>query len=270
MSSIRLYLLRTLTVLLVAAGMTLVGLTGCDSSGNNAESTSTLEVGFETVESSNASSNTVLTKDDHTVELSGSNGTLTIEEIRFILKDFELDVQEGEDSLDFEAEYTFLNLPLESTNYEAAGSFEIPPEVYDEFEFEIDDVDADGDDSEEERQQIEDLFEEIQNIDKFSDWPRDASMVVIGTFTPSDGDPQDFHTYMETEVEVERELSPPLEVTEDGLNRSLTVTLDPGMWFYKPDDDEVINLYEWELNDEMLEIENEFEDGVVSIEIDED
>lgn len=266
MSSVRIRLLRILAVVLVTSGLTLVGLTACDSTGDNADATSTLEVGFQTVESSSSSSSATLPKH---VTIDGSNGTLTIEEIRFILEDFELDVQEGEDSLDFEAEYTFLNLPLESTDYEAAGNFEVPPEVYDEFEFEIDDVDADDDDSEEERQQIEDLFEEIRNIDTFSDWPRDASMVAIGTFNPSDGDPQDFHTYMETEVEVERELSPPLEVTEDGLNRSLTVTLDPALWFER-DDGTVINLYDWQLNDDLLEIENEFEDGVVSIEIDED
>lgn len=254
----------------------LIGLTACDSSGGNAENTSSLEIGFQTAESSSTASTATLGKSEHTVEISGSNGTLTIEEIRFIVEDFELEVADGEDSLDVEAPPSFLNLPLNSTEFASAGSFEIPPETYDEFEFEVDDLDVDDDDSEEERQQIEDLFSQIQNIEdgKFSDWPRDASMVAIGTFTPTDGESQSFHTYMETEIEVERELSPPLEVTEDGLSRSLTVTMDPSLWFSKPESDEVINLRtwqdRWEQDEDMLEIESEFEEGVMSIEIDDD
>lgn len=259
------------------AGVTVAvffGLTACDSSGGNAENTSSLEISFQTAESSSTSSTSVLAKNEHPVEISGSNGTLRLEEIRFIVENFELDVADGEDSLDVEAPPSFLNLPLNSTDFASAGSFEIPPETYDEFEFEVDDLEADEDDSQEEQQQIEDLFNEIQNIETFSNWPREASMVAIGTFTPTDGEAQPFQTYMETEIEVERELSPPLEVTEDGLSRSLTVKMDPSLWFSRPDSDEVINLHTWQQNweneEEMLEIENEFEEGVMSIEIDDD
>lgn len=265
---------RTLSFVLAGMAIVLLGLTACDSTGENDENTSSLEVGFQTVESSSSSSSTAQSKDQHSIEINGSNGTLTIEEIRFIVEDFELDAAQGEDSLDFEAPPSFLNLPLNTTDFQSAGSFQIPPETYDEFEFEVDDLDADGDDSQEEQQQIEDLFADIQSIEKFSDWPRDASMVVIGTFTPTDGTPQSFHTYMETEVEVERELNPPLEVTEEGLSRSLIVQMDPSLWFSRPESDEVINLRSWQENweqdGEMLEIENEFEEGVMDIEIDDD
>lgn len=267
-------LTRSLPIALAGLTIALFGLTACDSSGGNAETNSTLEVGFQTVESSSTSSTALQAKSDHAIEITGSNGTLTIEEVRFIVEDFELEVAEGEDSLDFEAPPTFLNLPLNTTEFATAGSFAIPPETYDEFEFEVDDLEADEDDSQEEQQQIEKVFSEIQNIEKFSDWPREASMVAIGTFTPTDGDSQDFHTYMETEIEVERELSPALEVTEDGLSRSLTVKMNPSLWFSKSDSDEVYNLYtwqqNWEQNENMLEIENEFEEGVMEIDVDDD
>lgn len=265
---------RSLSMALAGLTMVLFGLTACDSSGGNAENKSTLEIGFQTVESSGTSSTVLQAKSEHAIEITGSNGTLSIEEIRFIVEDFELDVAQGEDSLDFEAPPSFLNLPLNTTEFASAGSFEISPATYDEFEFEVDDLEADEDDSQEERQNIEEVFDRIRSEEKFSDWPREASMVAIGIFTPTDGEAQSFHTYMETEIEVERELSPALEVTEEGLSRSLTVKMDPSLWFSKSDSDEVINLYTWQQNweqgEDMLEIENEFEEGVMEIDVDDD
>ena len=80
-----------------------------------------------------------------------------------------------------------------------------------------------------------------------------------------------FTTYLEAEVEVELELSPPLEVTADGPSRSITVKLDPTLWFSRADGT-VWNLATENYADtqSLVEFEAQFENGAVEIEIDND
>lgn len=248
----------------LASLLVVFGLSACDSGGGPG-SDGTLEVGFQST-SSSSSSSAIQTKSSHeSVELVGNGDTLTVRDVRFIVEEFQLDGDE--DSLDFNASPTFLDLPLNETDFATAGSFDVPPGNYFEFEFEVDDLDPDEDDSEQERQQIEELLSQIR--EDFPEFPSDASMIVIGTFTPQNGDPRDFTSYLEAEIEVEREFDTPLEVTGDGFSRSLTVRMDPGVWF-KTSDGGVRNLAEWQATDNLLEIEEEFENGVVDIEIGDD
>jgi len=225
---------------------------------------STVEVGFATSYSASGTTAATLKSNHDGLDIDGSNGTLSITDIRLIVSEIELD---GDDSADFEAGPSFLDLPLDTNEVAPLADNQIPPGRYDEFEFEVEDVDADEDDDDE--QSLQNLRESI--VEDFPYWPDDASMVVVGTFTQNDGTSTDFTTYFEAEIEVERELSPPLEVTGDGLSRSLTVRLDPTRWFHNSDGTvRDLSQFDYASTDELVEFEAEFEDGVTEIEVDDD
>ena len=60
-------------------------------------------------------------------------------------------------------------------------------------------------------------------------------MVVVGTFTPTGGvEPISFTTYFRAEIEVEFDLVPALEVTDEA-SRSIVIELNPSMWFSRAD-----------------------------------
>lgn len=234
-------------------------LGACDSAGPST-SGANVEVGFATSYQSATSAG--LTKSNHdSLVIAGSNGQLTITDLRLIVSEVEL---EGDaDSAEFEADPTFLDLPLDTTDVAPVATSEIPSATYNEFEFEGEGIDFEENDDEEEA--LQELRETVQT--QFPDWPEEASMVVVGTFTPTGGSPQDVTAYFEAEIEVEQELNPPLEVTADGANRSLTVRLDPTRWFSRADGT-VQDLTQ--SGDELAELEVEFEDGVTEIEVDDD
>lgn len=251
--------------LLLGGALVLLGLTACDSGGGMSGSApGTLAVNFQTASPSGSSSASLLKSAHDSVVVGAANGdTLKITDIRFIVEEFEVGGQE--DSLDFEAPPSFLDLPLNGTEFASADTADIPVGTYTEFEFAVDNLEADEDDSQEERQQIQDLLNRIRN--EFPNFPREASMIATGTFTPAGGDPSDFTSYVEAEIEVEREFEQnPLEVTSDGLSRSLTVKLDPSTWF-KTSDGGVRDLTQYQSTSDLLEIEKEFENGVVGVEV---
>lgn len=287
--------LRPLTLVL-AGVLILFGGAACDSAGGPGDtggdspgdggpggddptSSKTLEVNFQATAGSNASTAALLRKSAHdSVVVEGANGQLKITDIRFIVEEIELGREDDSlnadgDSLDFNTSPSFLDLPLDTTEVASADSLNAPAGTYSEFEFEVDDLEPDTDDTDQEREQIQELLGQIR--EEFSDFPADASMVAVGTFTPSDADssnggPSDFTTYIEAEIEVERDFPEqnPLEVTSDGFSRSLTVKLDPSGWFTTSDGD-VRNLAQRQSTDDLLEIEEEFENGVADIEVEE-
>lgn len=160
--------------------------------------------------------------------ITGSNGTLAISDIRMIVAEFELDGDDdvnpcaGDDCEDFDAGPLFVDLPLTGGPI-AVGTSDIPPGVYEEVEFEVEDLDDDEENAAE-RQRIEALRQQIQA--QFPDWRRDASMLVVGTFTPTGGTARPFRAFVEAEIEIELGLNPPLTVAQGGTG-SLDVTLDP-------------------------------------------
>ncbi len=243
----------------------------CDSAGPSTDSTN-VEVGFSTAPSSAQSSslnaNTLSTgAATDSLVLSGPNGTLRIADIRLIVDEVEL---EGKaDSAEFESEKpSFLDLPLDTTEVASVVSDQVPPGLYTEFGFEVEDAELDdGDDAE----GLPALQDDIDQAG-FSNWPGNASMVAVGTFTPKGDTTRSFTTYFEAEIEVELELEDrPFEIGTDDPSRRLTVKLDPARWFRAPDGT-VTNLaqddYGRTSNVVEFEVEYEFEDGVSEIEFD--
>lgn len=238
---------------------------GCDSTGPSSEG-SQVSVGFKATSTSSSPSLTKAT--DDSVVVSGSNGTLTIDEIGIIVSEVEL---EGDaDSAEFETERpSFLDLPLNEPDPVQVVTDEVPSGTYEEFQFEVEDVELDDDDDDEE--ELSQLRAEIDDAG-YSNWPESASMVVVGTFTPDDGEDASFTTYFEAEIEVEVDMEDrPFEIGGDGASRNLTVNLDPAQWFRHSDGTvEDLSQDDYETTGEPVEFEAEYEfgDGVTEIEFD--
>ncbi len=204
--------------------------------------------------------------------LDGNNGILNIEEIWLIADEFKLerlegaceDAAESEESEDdnceeFELPPFFLSVPLDG---EGVGeiSADVEPGTYEELKFETKAPDADSE-----------LLSDIR-ASYFDDWPEGASMVVVGTFTPTEGHAVAFRAYFDAEVKVELEFpdDEPL-VVEEGGDPSVTVFVDPAVWFANDDgtvDD--LSMYDFETTAEVFKFEAKFEDGFSKIELDDD
>lgn len=209
---------------------------------------------------------------DHTgtdaLTLTGSNGTLRIQDIRLIVSEFELEQQEGsctgtedgdDDCEEFEAGPFLVDLPL-SGGAVTLGSDEVPAGTYTELEFEVEDLDADSDDDSAERQAIQNIFTQIRQA--YPAFPSGASMVVHGTFTPSGSSTaQPFTVYFDAEIEVELDLVPPITIPG---TQTLTVNVDPANWFRSGT--QVINLAQW--NGQTRGFEAEIEQGFEDVEDD--
>lgn len=258
-------------------------LVACDSSSTDLgpdSITSNVGVQFETV--TGEANKAAASAENDTLTIEGSNGTLRIDDIRFIVAEFELeredDDKNGDDNNgdddngddddeqweEFELEPFFVDLPLTNDEVISIGDSDIPGGLYEELEFEIEDLELnDGEDEE----AYGDLAEAIRS--EFDDWPDDASMIISGTFTSSEGDERPFKVYADAEIEIEREFEPALEITSDDIEKMLSVRINPARWFERSDGTVLdLSQYDWDETDDLLEFSAEFEDGVEEIEID--
>ena len=144
-----------------------------------------------------------------------------------------------------------MDLPLSGDVVEVSTG-DIPAGTYREVEFEVEDLEDDEEDPAE-RARIDALLAQIRG--QFADWPRDASMLVVGTFTPTGGQPRPFRVFIEAEIEIELDLSPALTVGE-GQTGSLDVTLDPAVIFRNG-----ANVLDLSSAGSRLELEVEIENG---------
>jgi hypothetical protein len=242
---------------------------GCDSTGPST-SGGKVEVGFSTASSSTQSTFSLAKADSDSLVLSGSNGTLQITDIRLIVDKVKLKQDTdstGADGAEIEIEReveverpSFLDLPLRSSEVSPVAAGDVPEGTYNEFEFEVDDLDDDEGNAQQ-------LLSDIRNEEGFPSWPEDASMVVVGSFTSTDGTSMFFTTYFEAEIEVERPLTPPLEVSGEGFSRELVVRLDPARWFERTDGTvEDLSQFDFDETETVRKFEAEFEEGVAEIE----
>jgi hypothetical protein len=257
-------------------------LAGCDttSSGTNTDQGSgNVKLQFKTVNGSHSKAlSTDYTASDHdSVIVNGSNGSLQLDDIRFIVGKFkfeyeddgcaEADTSEGPDCEEFEAEPFFVDLPLNEDTLSLAND-EIGTGLYKKIEFEVKDLDfenvEEGDDREHQA-----LADSIRS--EFPEWPDEASMIITGTFTPTDGDPRPFKVFAKAEIEIEHEFEPLLEVTDNNMQKVVSVNINPARWLQQ-EDGSVIDLrdYDWEEHGELLEFSAKFKDGIEEIRVDEE
>lgn len=217
--------------------------------------------------------------DGSSLELTGSNGTLRVDEMYFIVAEFELERDGGlcdddfddddfddDDCDEFEAPPAFLDVPLDGSGVIAVQHV-VPAGTYRELDFEIEDLDDDDEDDSSKGQQIAALRSQI--LAQFPDWPQDASMLVVGSFTPTGGDAIPFRVYFEAEIEIEMDLNPPVVIDGTGDSSAFTVRIDPNMLF-RNGDGSVRNLapLDFTTTGQVIEFEVEIENGISEIEFD--
>ena len=142
---------------------------------------------------------------------------------------------------------------------EVVAESEVPDGAYDALEFEVEDLLDDDDDAT--------LFQSVRDqilAASITDWPDEASMLVVGTFQPKPVvpgvDPIEFRVYFDAEIEIEIEFDEVLVIpTEDG-DLILTVDVQPDLWFMLPGGDVLdLSQFDWGVTGELLEFEFEFE-----------
>ena len=173
----------------------------------------------------------------------GTNGTLRIDDIQFIVSEVELkraendicrndddddDGDRGHDDDDcakFEGGPFLVDLPLGGGVVTVLNA-EIPPGTFRAVEFEIDDFEMDDDDEDNERRRASELLAQLRLV--YPETPARANMVVKGVFTPTTGAPRPFIVYFNADVEIKQRFEEPLIVEEGG---GITVRIDPAKWF---------------------------------------
>jgi hypothetical protein len=198
--------------------------------------------------------------------VTGTNGVLTITDVRMIVSEFELKgpracVEEDDDGelelehCEFESSPFLLDLPLNGDSIVVATT-DVPTGAYTEVEFEVEDLKRDDDDGNRTRDAINALRTQMRSA--FPNFPDDASVVVVGTFTPNGGTARPFTVYLDADVDFELPLIPPLIINESGANRTVTVEITPKRWFLRAG--RVFDLSAF--NGRVLEFEDDFRLGI--------
>lgn len=249
-------------------------LTACDGDATGPDAGATgvpVAIRFET--GVPAGARTSLNGGSASLTIDGTNGSLRLDDVRLVVAEFELKRQDDdlcdglsgsdEDGCEkFEAGPFFVDVPLEGGST-LVVSRSVPADTYRRFDFEVEDLDDDeGDPSEAAR--IREVLEEIRS--EIPEWPRDASMLAVGEFLPSDGGAaRPFRVFFEAEIEVERRFEPPIVVAGDDAQRTISVSLEPALWFGR-EDGTVLDLSAFDGT--LVEFEVEIEHGFQSIEFD--
>ena len=258
-------------------------LVGCGGDGIGPESGTRVTIGFtagsSAAQTSGAQAAPSMVSVGPGLAITGNNGVLTLTEVWMIVAEFELEKTSGSCTLDpelhchdFEAPPSFLNLPLDG-DFVPVATGDIPDGSYDELEFEVEDLDLDDDDDDEDDDfvaEFEALHDEI--LELFSDWPDEASMLVVGAFQPTGVDITHFRVYFDAEIEIEIEieidLDPILVIPTSGDDpMTLTVDVRPEFWFDLDGDVLDLSKFDWDETMELLEFEFEFEDDHHGFEI---
>ena len=208
-----------------------------------------------------------------TLSIAGTNGSLVLDDIRIVVAEFELR-QTGNCSKShkgdggggnrsgcgkFETPPAFIALPLEEEVVPVVQA-DIPAGIYSSIEFEVENLRVDDDDDE--GTVLVDLLAEIRN--EFPDWPDRASMLAIGTFTPTDGAPVPFRVYFEAEIEIKMSFAPPIIVEADQVGTVVDVTVDPRFWFFHGNGTVTdLSALDFDTTGELVEFEFEMKNGFV-------
>jgi hypothetical protein len=231
----------------------------CDD-GTSPNDSSRLRVAFAAVDTTGTQSNS------NQLVVTGTNGTLTITDVRMMVSEFELKgpracVQEednGELELEhceFESAPFLLDLDLDGDPIVVATT-DVPTGAYTEVEFEVEDLKRDHDDDDRTGDAISALRAELRSA--FPNFPDDASVVVVGTFTPTGGTARPFTVFLDADIDFELPLIPPLIINDAGANRTVTVELTPRRWFLRGG--RVIDLSAF--NNRLLEFGEDFRLGI--------
>jgi hypothetical protein len=237
----------------ITATVVIALLAACDAATGPGEK-GNVAVRFGTTTNSALASNILSTDDHHPtldqLTVSGTNGSIVIDDIRFIVEEMELrssesnsacenddenevdddirtsqgsdqgrDDDEADDECEFEGGPFIVDLPLGGAT--TIATQDVPAGTYDSFRFKMDDLEGDDDDEADDRANAPNLLADMRAV--YPNFPSKASMVVKGT---QNGQP--FVVYLRSKLRVSQPISPPLVVPG---NQALTVQIDPTAWF---------------------------------------
>lgn len=132
----------------------------------------------------------------------------SLTEVKLLVEELELE-SVNDDSADFEVENLIVNLPLNGDSVQLSSQL-IPAGMYDEFEMEIEHDDEES---------------EISDPD-FSEGDEEYSIVIRGVYNG-----EDFLFRSQEDFEIEMDLNPPLEITENGNSVNVNININPSSWF---------------------------------------
>jgi hypothetical protein len=195
------------------------------------------------------------------IEVSGSNGTLILDEVWLIVDEFKLEVDGSECDEEaavhcekFEAAPAFVSVPLDGELSGTVVNAAVPAGTYTSLKFE---TKAPGSGAA--------LLAEIRA--QIPEWPEGASALVVGTFTPEGGDPVPFRVFFDAEVKVELAFEEPLVIRE-GEGETVSVFVDPALWFAQPGGTVLdLSQLDFATTGELFKLEANFIDGFTKIEV---
>jgi hypothetical protein len=195
----------------------ILALAGCDGTSTNLESTAPVSVRLELTGAGASKASA-----DEPLVLVGEDGTLSISDVRFILDSFSLAVShegcEESGCAPIEAGPVFVDVPLDLESLELFVA-EVPLGSYSSLEFAIAGLGPED----------ASLATEIRN--QFPNWPDEASVAVMGSFAPVDASPvRPFTIYIGADVDVSLQVNPPFELTEEHVEKALTLGVDVLSW----------------------------------------
>lgn len=268
--------MKRITAAAVAAAA--LSVAGCDDVTSGADAAA-VTIGFSTTSAESSSLQSALsggaaaTAED--IVLTGDNGILVIRRVAFIVDEFKLERAEaaceeiqGDDDADgceeFETGVAFVELPLNGATVPVVTQA-VPAGTYVEMKLETDDADLDEAGDDEESAEIAALIAAIEAAG-FTDWPENASLVIVGSFTPTDGETRDFVAFFEAEIKVELAFDPALVI--DGESGTVDIEIDPAAWFVNADGTVIdLSAFDYATTPQVVEFEAKMEHGFSKIEL---
>jgi len=246
-------------------------LAACDGSGSpsGTPDASSVALQFNAVLPSAASGTGATAQPNATlangpITLAGTNGTLVIDDLRLIVSRIRLKRAEGEcvggvaDSASacrkFKGGPYLVNL-LDGTAADVVTA-DVPAGNYTSLEFKAENLDPSDDDELEEEGAVGKVELLIVDLRKtYPNYPRRASMVAHGTFTPTGGAATPFTVYFQAEIRIRKSFLTPFKVPEDS---KVVIDLDAASWFKSGSN--VVNLATQD--GKTLRFELELESGI--------
>jgi hypothetical protein len=254
---------------LLLTGAAALSLTACEGS-NRPDGNAAIRFSSPAVAGQSTSSGAGLT-------IEGTNGSLELTDIKLVVDEFELKPVGSNDSIscreredsprsdddcsDFELRLFVADVPLGSGTVTVAND-RIREGTYGKLEFEVKDLSIDDDDDDDDSSRAAAIAQVLATLrQSYADWPAGASMMIEGTFTPTNGDARAFRAYFDAEVEVEQRLLPPLEI--NGTSQGVTVALRPDLWFKRSNGTvRDLSAFDFATTNWLVELEVEFDHGV--------
>lgn len=187
------YLHRLTTPLLFLASLFFIA-TGCNLANSDGDTAKDVAVTMQVQNSSAAKLK--------------ANAIDSLTEIKLLVEELELE-SATEDSMDFEVESLVIDLPLDGTTLQLT-SHPIPAGFYDEFELEI----------------AHDEDAQLLDDPDFSEGDSRFSMVIKGIYNG-----EEFMFRSEEDFEIELELNPPLEISDNTGSAQVAIKIDTSTWF---------------------------------------